>query len=340
MRKLETLQRVLLSPFVSYLIVAGLIFVGVKTNQLINQASYDKNRLKEVQLQDKETNPADIFFKDVISEWDQVNIIDKSFSLASARTLDYDLQEQQRNTKSRLVVFIDDTTDLNFEKEATDILRLADSTKTSLLAINFGTGKTTFDISPDAGAHFTDQEAQQFVNDTIQPALRDNKLEFAVASTIEKFQMEITGKNFYTASDLRLAQLSTATSGTAKDDYLSEVRYLNEDINDTEAQIVFYAFGLIILFGLGVYHIWRTSDKVYGFLFGMGAGFTGYIIINNLVSKESYFSYEDSIVPIIVATIASGFVGLFLDYILSVPRAHSQVALKPVQRQRTSQKRK
>jgi|GEM_PF-2169413 len=330
MRKIESFNRVLLSPFVSYLIVAGLIFVGLKTNQLINQVSYDKSRLKDVQLQDKDTQPSDIFFKDVAGEWDQVNIIDKSFSLASLRSLNYDLQEQVRNTKSRLIVFIDDTTNLNFERETTDILRLADSTKTSLLAINFGTQKTLLDISPDAGTHFTDQEAQQFVNDTIKSALRDNKLEFAVASTIEKFQMEITGKNFYTASDLRLAQLSTATSGTAKDDYLSELRYLNEDINDTGTQAVIYALVLLALFTLGLYHIWRTTDRVWGFLFGLGVGFTGYVIAQNLTDNQGYFSYEEHVMPLIITTIAGGFVGLFVDYVLSHP--NTPAPIKSVQK--------
>lgn len=336
MKKRNLLERVLLNPFFSYLLVAVFIFVGMGVNLLLNDLSVSKSYLESVQTHDaKETKVTDTFFKDVRGDWDRIDIVDKSHSLASLPTLNYNLQDQSINTKSRLVVFIDDTNDLSFDRETTDIMRLADDAKTSLLAINSETDRALLHLAPEVGGYFTDQEAQQFIDQTIKPALIDNKLRFVVLSTIEKFHLEITGKNFYTASDLHDAQLATTTSGAARNDYLLEAQYAQKEVNELETAVADYIIGLVVLLCLGLYHIWRTPDKVYGFLFGMAVGFVGYILANNLSDKHEPFIYEVSIMPIILATVAGGLVGLLVDYLFSVPKAKSTVQPeKPKSRQK------
>lgn len=318
-----TLRRIVTSQIAGYLVIVGLIFSGLYTNQLINDLRSNKTHLQELQYQEKNASPAGIFFKDTEDSWSRVDIVDKSFSLPES-ALKYDLKDLFDNTKHRLIVFVADSSADEFEKEAGDITRLAAKSNASLLAINYTPADIRLNISPSANIQFTDQEVQKFVQESVKPAIDAQKLKLAIMLTIEKFQLELIGKNFYPASDIESAGSLVAVSGMAKDDYQQSMKWQNDSVAESETQLVKAWIMLAVLLGAGLVHVWRTHRRSYGFLLGMAVGCIGYVLVQNLTSTDAYYLYEESISSIIVAVLVGGVVGLLIDHLISVPRVDTR----------------
>lgn len=328
-------KRILVNPIIGYTLVAALIFVTFQLVNIENNLKFDQTRIQELSANQGNIDPVKLFFRDTKSDSDVTRVIDKSYSIYPD-LFDSDLWSQEEKLRARLLVFIDNTDPIMFEKETGDIVKYAGTSDTSLLAINITDTSAALHLSPDANVKFTDQEAKAFIDSTVVPAIKDGKLHYAVASTIQKFNVQLSGDDFYTASQMKDFSDRTSIPGTTKDDakrdmvlYESTVR---TDQSQEEVRIVIIA----ILVMIGFYQIWATRQRTYGFVFGMAAGFSGYILKTELARPYDYFGYQNHMLPLIITIVLSGLAGLFIDYLVSVPSQRAAGSAVP---QKTSNRK-
>lgn len=269
--------------------------------------------------------PEKLFFKGG-PLWEQTNLIDRSSTLSGKYILDGDLTNLYVKSHSRLLVYINHTDAITFEREVSDILQYNKDADISLLSINYGVGAPRLDLSLEAGVEFTDQEAQEFITTTMVPALNQGQLEYAVASAVEKFSLELTKEDFYTPSQLRRAKqsISSLDSVAHVDIYDYDRQHYSGDIALAENQLAMYIVTFMFIVCVGIYNVWRSPQKGYGFILGIGVGFAGYTFVKGLNSLESYFGYDGHLYPLLITVTISGLVDLFIDYLVSLPHAAAQ----------------